>query len=106
MNAEMAEDVREVFRSDGQRFESVKMRDDQSECIVEITGIRGLAKLRLQREKFGAQDIGASLVDVFEVQAGPQRRTGDERFPPAPTYVGQRYQILILVFVFEVVRDE
>ena len=47
-------------------------------------------------------DIGPGLVNVREVQPGPQRRMGYEGVPPATAHSSQRGQILIHL-IFEIV---
>lgn len=45
------------------------------------------------------------LVDVREVESGPQKRSGYEGFPPATTYAGQRDRGFTRVIFTTVVRD-
>ena len=58
--------------------------------MIEICLDSFVADGDIQRGRFGTLDVGAGSFDIREVQMGPQRGVGDEDFPPAMTYMGQR----------------
>ena len=82
----MYKDIREASRIDGQRFESRNVMDYKRGCIVNKLSFKVEPRWRRLR----TLDVGPGLVNVFEVQPGPQRGTRREHVPPATAHVGQR----------------
>ena len=71
------------------------------ECFIEI-----FSQADLQGRGLRTFEVDARFVDVFTIQAGPQRRTGNENLPPSIVYVGQCGQIFIPIAVVSDERED
>ena len=90
MATKIVEDVWDGSREDDKRIQSRDVRDHQGKGMIEIYLASSVADGDIQQGRFGTLDVGADSFGIREVQMGPQRGVGDEDFPPATTYVGQR----------------
>ena len=89
-----------------QGSDSANVRNRQDKRFLPIERVVGLPDADLQGGRLRTFDIGLGFLNAPAIQAGPQRGTGCEKFPPAATHVGQLDQTLIPVTALQVVWNQ